>query len=203
MSAENQATDPSQELVVSSVNKIANDGGSMDLFPDWMAQRPTVPEGDPRLELKSFSKGNKLWQLGLAKMMAKTKYPNPESLIAACFGYFEWLEANPLYEAKLVTFEGDSSIEQLPRMRTPTLAGLCLYLGIHRDTWGSWRRGEKRVDLQPVVEVVEQKLYDDKFTGAAAGLLHPMIITRDLGLVEKQQVDSKTTVVIDGDEANL
>lgn len=195
MSAENQAPDnaPTEAVL----------GGTHNIFQRFEDTFQKVPPQDPALELKAFSKGNKLWQLGLAKMLARTKYQTPEELLLACVGYFEWLDENPLLEGKLVTYEGVSTVEEVPKLRAPTLAGLCLYLGIHRDTWGSWRRGDARRDLQPVTEIVEQKMYDDKFGGAAAGLLHPMIVARDLGLVEKQQLDNKTTVVIDGDEANL
>lgn len=191
MSAENRAA------------STPDDGGTLDILGSWADSVQMLPPEDPAMKLQAFSKGNKLWQLGVHKIIAKQKYQSAEQLLNACFGYFEWLENNPLMEAKLVTYEGVSTVEELPKMRSPTLAGLCLYLGIHRDTWGAWRRGDNRKDLAGVVELIEQKMYDDKFTGAAAGLLNPSMVIRDLGLVEKQQVDNKTTVVIDGDEAEL
>lgn len=178
-------------------------GGTIELFQKWEDTIVKVPDEDPAMVLKAFSSGNKLWQLGLKKMLARQKYKTAEELLIECYRYFEWLENNPLNEGKLVTYEGVATVEEVPKMRTPTLNGLCLFLGIHRDTWGGWRRGDYRKDLTPITEIVEQKMYDDKFSGAAAGLLHPMIIARDLGLVEKQQLDNKTTVVIEGDEADL
>jgi len=138
-----------------------------------------------------FYKGNQLWKIGIANLRAKRGYAGPEELLVKCAGYFEWLEENQLEEAKLVSFEGSSRVAMLPKMRSPTLAGLCLYLGIHRDQWGSWRRGDDRPDLHAVVEVIEQAMYESKFTGAAAGLLNPALVARSLGLAERSELTGK------------
>lgn len=138
-----------------------------------------------------FYKGNQLWRLGLENLRASKTITTPEDLIAKCEGYFQWLDENQLQEARLVSFEGESRISNVPKMRSPTLAGLCLYLGITRDNWGRWRRGQDRADLLPVVEVVEQAMYEAKFTGAAAGLLNPLIISRDLGLADRSEITGK------------
>jgi len=149
------------------------------------------PEMGFNLPQSSFEHGNQLWRLGLQRNRDTTPYPTPESLINKCAGYFEWLDNNPLQEARLVSFEGNSRIVNVPKMRSPTLAGLCLHLEISRDNWGKWRRGENRSDLQPVVEIVEQIMYEAKFTGAAAGLLNPLIISRDLGLADRSEVTGR------------
>jgi len=149
------------------------------------------PEPKADTDMTGFYKGNQLWKLGLANMRAARSYANPQDLMVACAGYFEWLENNQLQEARLVSFEGVSRVENIPKMRSPTLAGLCLYLGINRDNWGRWRRGQDREDLLCVVEVVEQAMYEAKFTGAAAGLLNPLIISRDLGLADRSEITGK------------
>jgi DNA-packaging protein gp3 len=153
--------------------------------------------------IASMKNSPKAWMRAMFAAREANPYAEPETLLAACAEYLDQCEEDPLQESKLVSFEGNSRLEEVPKMRVPTLMGLCLHLGIHRDTWGSWRRGDVRPELRSVVEQVEQHMWDKKFSGAAAGLLNPQIISRDLGLIDKQQIDGKTTVVIDGDEAKL
>lgn len=133
-----------------------------------------------------FTRGNRAWKRRIHENFKKIK--KPEELMAMVCEYFQWLEDNPLMEGQIKSFEGSHTIEELPKMRAPTLAGLCAHLGIHRDTWGAWRRGERCPEFATVVEWTEQIMYDEKFTGAAAGLLNPMIIVRDLGLSEKNEL---------------
>ena len=69
-------------------------------------------------------------------------------------------------------------------MRAATIVGLCLYLGISRDTWYDWR--ETRPDLSDIMDAAESAIYSQKFEGAAAGLLKENIIAREMGLADKQ-----------------
>lgn len=137
-----------------------------------------------------FQPGNTLWKKSIENRKKLGKFPGPHAVLELVCEYFEWVEDNPLQESKLVTYEGLSNLEQIPKMRAPSMPGLCAFLGIHRDTWGSWRRGDDRVELKDVVEWAEQIMYDRKYSGAAAGLLNPMMIARDLGLSEKQELTS-------------
>lgn len=76
-------------------------------------------------------------------------------------------------------------------MRAMTITGMCLYLDISEDTWANYRKKE---DFVGVTKRAERIIYTQKFSGAAADLLNPNIIARDLGLVEKKE--SKNTVEI-------
>lgn len=137
-----------------------------------------------------FQPGNTLWQKSIENRKRLGKFPDASALLEMVCEYFQWLEDNPLNESKLVTYEGSSTLEEIPKMRAPSMPGLCAFLGIHRDTWGSWRRGDDRVELKDVVEWAEQVMYDRKFSGAASNLLNPMLVARELGLSEKQEVTS-------------
>lgn len=117
-------------------------------------------------------------------------FSSPEDLGRQCDDYLNWVEANPLYEAKLVSFQGVSTIEQLPKMRAMTIDGLCVYVGISVDTWANYR---KKPNFLAVVTRVEAIMRTQKFTGAAAELLNPSIIAYDLGL--KRKADEAAEVV--------
>jgi len=126
--------------------------------------------------------GNQFWKL-------RTKH-GPDVLFAeayklreACIEYFEWTEDNPLYEDKIGFYEGNATHTTAAKMRAMTISGLCLYLGIGPDTWRDWRG--KREDLTSVISWADEVIKTQKFQGAAAGLLNPVIIARDLGLSEK------------------
>ncbi len=116
----------------------------------------------------------------------KPLWSDPETLRKDCIDYFEWVEANPLYEERLFTYKGKVISGQLKKMRAMTLTGLCIHLGISLDTWLNYKA---KPVFSEIIEFVEAVIYDYKFTGAAAGLLNHAIIARDLGLADKKEVD--------------
>lgn len=68
-------------------------------------------------------------------------------------------------------------------MRAMTISGLCLFLDITQETWWQYRQKE---GFSEIVTRAEEVIRNQKFTGAAAELLNPNIIARDLGLRDKQ-----------------
>ena len=115
----------------------------------------------------------------------KPIFSEPESLWVACCEYFQWVEDNPLLSTELVKFQGAATEAVLPKMRAMTLQGLCRFIDIQYVTWIDWRRNRK--DLSNVITRVEEVVYEQKLTGAAADLLNPNIIARDLGLADKKE----------------
>jgi hypothetical protein len=111
-------------------------------------------------------------------------FSDADALWEACAEYFEWVEANPLEEDGLITYQGAATHEPIAKMRAMTLSGLCIFLDIGRRTWDGYR---DREDFMPVVSRVEEIIRTQKFEGASAGLLNPNIIARDLGLAEKSE----------------
>lgn len=81
--------------------------------------------------------------------------------------------------SEVVKFRGKASLAQVPKMRAMTIAGLCIFLDVNRTTWTEYG---KRPGFSTVTTRVEEIIRDQKFTGAAANLLNPNIIARDLGL---------------------
>lgn len=127
--------------------------------------------------------GNKFWEIR-AKHGRERLLTDPDALREDCIGYFQWVEENPLMEAKPFAFQGSSWIEEVPKMRAMTIDGLCLHLGIAYSTWRDYATREDRKDFLDVITWAESVIRNQKFTGAAADLLNPNIIARDLGLKE-------------------
>lgn len=108
----------------------------------------------------------------------------PIAFKEACVEYFEWCEANPLHETKVGFSNGSATTKEIPKMRAMTIGGLAIFLDICHDTLNKWEK--ERDDLRPVVKWAKNVIYDQKFTGAAAGMLNANIISRDLGLADKR-----------------
>ncbi len=127
-----------------------------------------------------FAPGNQLWRRRAVHGRPPV-FANGDDLWSACVEYFEWSAANPLYEYRAFA---NGAVVPVPKMRAMTLKALWLHLGIDRTTWSEWRA---RSDLSPVTSRVDSIIHIQKFEGAAAGLLSPNIIARDLGLAEKSE----------------
>lgn len=133
-------------------------------------------------------KGNRFWE-ARSSHGANPKFASPEDLWDACLEYFHWVEDNPLKEAKVAQNKGAPVILELNKMRAMTIVGLCVFLDITQSTWAEWRKS--RDDLSAVITRVEQIIYQQKFSGAAADLLNANIIARDLGLADKSELTGK------------
>lgn len=154
--------------------------------------KPRATTKDKRDDKGRFLPGNRFWE---ARSSAGPKPIFPvgeegaEALWQACVEYFEWVEANPLWEDRLVTFQGMATHEPAAKMRAMTVGSLCLFLDIDVTTWHDWKKS--RPDLSQVTTRAEEIIRSQKFAGAAADLLNPNIIARDLGLADKQEHTGK------------
>jgi hypothetical protein len=133
--------------------------------------------------------GNQFWKQR-SSHGRKPIFADADHLWTASVEYFEWVEANPLMEEKV--FNGKDGIVRadIAKMRAMTIGGLCIFLDISQEAWGDYR---KKVGFSEVVAQVEAIIRDQKFTGAAADLLNPNIIARDLGLSDKQELEHGVT----------
>lgn len=88
----------------------------------------------------------------------------------------------------LVTNRGAYKRVDVPKMRAMTFQSLCMHLGISFNVYCQYR---KRKEFAETCQAIDDIMYDQKFTGAAAGLLNPVIIARDLGLKDKSELTGK------------
>lgn len=135
-------------------------------------------------------KGNRFWE-ARSSHGRKPTFATPEDLWAAACEYFTWVDDHPLYETKAFAFQGVVTTEELPKMRAMTNAGLCMFLDIGYQTFCDY---EKREGYSEVIQTIKNVIRQQKYTGAAADLLNANIISRDLGLADKQAVESSSVV---------
>ena len=138
--------------------------------------------------------GNRFWEKR-SSHGRKPIFDTPEKLWEAATEYFAWVEDTPLYEDKLVTFQGEATHEPVARMRAMTISGLCIFLDISRNSWDEYA---KREDFLGVTTQIAEIIRTQKYEGAAADLLNPNIIARDLGLAEKNEVSGPNGTALPG-----
>lgn len=129
----------------------------------------------------SFKPGNKIWQLRPTNNLRPRIFKTPDDLWSAACEYFEWIENNPLLETKVFCQQGVVIRDEVPKARAMTLIGLSLFLGIGKTTLDLYRKREEFAD---VVEQIDAVIWSHKFEHAAADLMNPMIVARELGLKE-------------------
>lgn len=143
-------------------------------------------------------KGNRFWR-ARAKHGRGTAFKDANHLWESACEYFEWVEDNPLMEAKAFSFQGESWIENIPKMRAMTIEGLCIFLGVNSKYLSQFESDldlscQKDKDFSHVINDIREIIKTQKFTGAAADLLNANIIARDLGLSDKKELEHGGTI---------
>ncbi|MEL7477276.1 MAG: terminase small subunit [Pseudomonadota bacterium] len=116
------------------------------------------------------------------------KFTSPEDMWQKAIEYFEWCDKSQLEESKVFCFQGEIVKDGAKKMRAMSHAGLCSFLNIGQSTWYDYCNKEQ---YSEVTEAINTIMYEQKFSGAAAGLLSSNIIARDLGLVDKRESENK------------
>jgi len=137
--------------------------------------------------------GNQFW-MARSSHGRNPIFKNPEQLWESCVEYFEWVEANPLWEEKVFQYQGEIVKTKVDKMRAMTIGGMCLFLDIDQATWASYRVKE---GFSGVTTRADETIRDQKFSGAAADLLNANIIARDLGLADKQDVKHEVSLTME------
>jgi len=143
----------------------------------------------------SAPKGNQFWKQRATQGREKL-FETPELLWEAACEYFQWCDDNPLTEEQGYAYQGIVTKEKFDKMRAYTLMGLCLFLDCDESYFRSFKSQDRqnKEEFITVIKKIENTIYNQKFTGAAANLLNPNIIARDLGL--KDQTETQNTVII-------
>lgn len=130
--------------------------------------------------------GNKHWMFRL-KHGAPRSFESPEEMLETFNDYFKWIAENPLKEAVLQKVKSPGGGEKvkifsLPKIRIMTVQGFCAFAGCSSQTFYVY---EKMAGFSDIIATAKEIMYSQKIEGAAAGLLNPSIIARELGLVDK------------------
>ncbi len=148
------------------------------------------------------TKGNQFWK-ARSKHGRDKIFKTPKVMLDAAFGYFDWVEDNPL--TKAIVYQGEVCENPENLMRAMTIKGLCIYWGVNSLYLNDFIAGldlksEDGKGFSVVISTIKEIIETQKFEGASAGLLNPNIIARDLGLADKKElsgsVENPLTLVI-------
>lgn len=134
-----------------------------------------------------FTKGNQWWRQR-AKHGRDRIIQEPQILLESAFEYFEQTDERKWTKKDWV---GKDAYEVQRENETPyTKSGLCVFLGID-----SWRTIESLKEVSPdflqVVKHIENIIYTQKVEGASVGAFNASIVSRELGLAEAHDVNTK------------
>lgn len=139
-------------------------------------------------------KNNQFWKLRTKHGREKI-FSTPEILWEAVCEYFEWCDKNPLNEVDYKTSMKTIRKVKIPKIRAYTMSGLCIFLGINTKYFFDFEKGLKNkkdeisLGFSEICTRIREIVYTQKFTNAAAGLLNPNLIARDLGIRDESKVD--------------
>lgn len=146
----------------------------------------------------------------MAKISPKTKdLPlrwQPKIFVERFIEYLYWCEKNPIKKTKVLN---DGTIVDYEAPRAPLKKGFEAYVGrpeLIKATKNTknYKSGPQAEEYQAVIGWIQNILFEQKFTGAAVGVYNASLISKELGLVERQEIEqnsvSNTTIeVIDND----
>lgn len=140
-------------------------------------------------------KGNQFWKLR-STHGRKQLFETPDLMWEAACTYFDWCDNNPFIA---IDFKGkDAERVEIPKMRPYTIQGLCLYLDCNTEYFRQFEVALKKKedskdkdDFSRIISRIRETIYDQKFSGASSGFFNANIIARDLGLVDKKELDAK------------
>ena len=149
--------------------------------------------------LTRFKAGNHAWH-ARSSHGRRPIFDSAEQLEAACEEYLDWIADNPMVMAESVKFQGQGGLMAVPKLRAPTLRGMCRFLGINRQTWSNYR---DKPDFFDTCESIEDAIYAHKVEAAAAGMMDAGFIGREIGLADKRELSGGVSLTSVGEGLSL
>lgn len=131
-----------------------------------------------------------LWEVAKRNVGQPPCFNSPDEMLSKAYDYFAWCKEHPLQESKPFSSQGEVIYGDVFKMRAMTQEGLCVFLNVSVSTWHNYKNKPEYLE---VTRHIESIMREQKFSGAAAGLLNPNIIARDLGLKDASEVDHKSS----------
>lgn len=154
--------------------------------------------------------GNQFWKCRSSHGRDKL-FSTPELLWEAACEYFQWCDENPWTTNKAIQKvvpvkrnkgkkvetinEELTQREVIPTERPYSLSGFCIYVDASSMWWRNFKeqcKNNKDEDFLIVITRVEEIIRTQQFEGACVGAFNANIISRTLGLADKQEVDHTT-----------
>lgn len=149
--------------------------------------------------VKSNSKWQPDWNTHKQKISrVKKAFSDPSELWNAACDYFNHTQSNPLVRPEFVkTGPCAGQIIDVEIPRPFSWSGLNTYLSIEGITTSLYRYkyndGNAYDEFSDVIKLIDDVMFSQKFEGAAVGMYKENIISREIGLAER----NNTTIAVD------
>lgn len=127
-----------------------------------------------------------LWEVAKKGAGQPPKFKSPGQMLDRAYEYFQWCKDNPIHVQKPFSSQGEIIYGDEYKMRAMTQEGLCVFLNISVSTWHNYKANSEYLE---VTKHIESVMKEQKFTGAAGGVLNANIIARDLGLKDASEIE--------------
>lgn len=114
----------------------------------------------------------------------------PEELVEKFAEYVAWCEENPFKAGKRTDYANGFSDVKENYARRVSISGFLVYLGTSFRWWEELDGGKRAEDFSKVKDYIKTYCEVSQVDMAAAGLLKENIISRVLGLADKQHVEA-------------
>lgn len=125
--------------------------------------------------------------LGVAR---PKEFLTPQDFLVEAVRYFRWCDDHPLKEEQVFNYKGCVVRADKNKVRPYTKQGFATYCAIPVSRLNSYKN-RSDPEWQDAIEIVEQAMHDQKFTGAVTGLMNAMMIKSDLGMVDRSELTGK------------
>lgn len=136
--------------------------------------------------------GNQFWKLRTKHGRDKL-FSTPDLLWDAACEYFEWCDENPWKSVKIKTRDNGGETEESPTQRPYTLSGLTLYLNCNQGYFSEFKKTCDK-DFSDIITRIEEIIETQQFEGAIVGAFNANIVSRKLGLVDKQETKTELEI---------
>lgn len=132
--------------------------------------------------------GNQFWKMADPECLGQPRnFPTPTDLWNKAKEYFQECDESPLTSQETTTTD-KGVYDKVKQHKVPyTWQGLYVFLGVV-----SLKRYKEKNEYVPIITHIGNVIYNQKYTGAAAGLFNANIIARDLGLAESVKSEDIT-----------
>ena len=117
---------------------------------------------------------------------------SPQQLAEKFAEYVQWCQDHPFKDESRVDYaNGNFAATEAPKPRRISIAGFIAYLGTIKSWWEMLDKGVHGEEFLYLKEYIKNYCESSQADMASAGLLKENIISRLLGLADKQAVDAK------------
>lgn len=140
-------------------------------------------------------------------------FKTPQILWEAACEYFKWVDDNPImvWEQRRMGFRKGPGrkpdrLQAIPMQRPYTMGAFCIFIDVGPRYFWEFEATNQRVindetstpeakelakGFSTVIDAIVNATKEQKFSGASVGIFNAQLIARDLGLIDRKEMEHK------------